>query len=91
MHFDSTVDVFDVLVYVKSSDFYSAFADLRLSVWMNTSREMVSEEVCVDTLILQYLATTHMYLLGPLVTSENVTVRSDLRLYTSDNNITMEG
>ncbi|KAJ3895920.1 heme peroxidase [Lentinula edodes] len=54
VHFDSTVDVFDVLV------------------------------------VNEYLAGNGQRG-GPLVTSDNVTVRSDLRLYTSDNNITMEG
>ncbi|KAJ3999040.1 heme peroxidase [Lentinula boryana] len=54
IHFDSTVDVFDVLV------------------------------------VNEYLEGTGQRG-GPLVTSDNVTVRSDFRLYTSDNNLTMKG
>ncbi|KAJ3774694.1 heme peroxidase [Lentinula raphanica] len=53
-HFDSTLDVFDILV------------------------------------VNEYLEGTGKRG-GPLVTTDNVTVRSDLRLYESDNNATMRG
>ncbi|KAF5366138.1 hypothetical protein D9757_010957 [Collybiopsis confluens] len=75
VHFDSTVDIFDVFVASEYLD----------GVGQRGGMSQHSPAVSVRSL------TIHGFKLeGPLVTTANVTVRSDLRIYMSDNNATMK-